>query len=785
MLGTLLLAQNPSFFEDSNQDGYYDSGLAFPSGSSSLLQAGPSGDKIPTTDQFVYSGDNALALSWTSRAGGDWAALVIAPGFPFQNIANQDYLSFWLYSEDSLAPSEMPLLYFEGAPNNVKSSRLPLSLFLEGLSAQNWTQVLVPLDTFFNDPNQTNINFSQTKAVIFGQDASDGVMHTIYVDEVKTFTAAAVNEAVNPPTDFIATGYDSHVELAWRLNTDAATVGYHIYRSDNQGGSFRFYRYMSNVDSLFIDFVGHGDTTSYQYRIAAINGGGKESAFSPVESAQTSAFSEEEMLDMVQRYTFRYFYDFAHPVSGLSRERSTSDDLVTIGGSGFGVMALLVGIERDFITRAEGKERIQKMVDFLKTADRFHGAWPHWMSGTTGEVIPFSPLDDGGDLVETAFMVQGLLTARAYFDQPDDSTLRSDITALWHGVEWNWYRRQVQKVLYWHWSPNFGWQINLPIRGFNETHIVYLLAIASPTHPVPAGLYDDGWAGGNYLNPKTFYSFPIIAGTDYGGPLFFAHYSYMGFDPRNKRDAYANYFVRNYNHTYINRSWSIQNPLNHIGYSNLLWGLTASDNPNGYLAHEPGLGGRDNGTITPTASIGSIPYAPEIVIPTIYHMYREYGKDLWGTMGFKDAMNLNENWFASSYLAIDQGPIIGMIENYRSQLLWDQFMSNPEIQTMMQAVGFVADSAQVKIEPELFAKREIKVFPNPAKESIQLQSTESGQLAWEILDANGRLLQNGKLNMLQGEAKKLDIPTTIGDGIYTLHLQLNNISVYQKLLVQP
>ncbi len=765
------------FFSDSNQDDYYDSGLAFPSAPSSLRQRGPSGDKIPTSTDFAYSGSNALELTWTSQVGGDWSALVIAPGFPFQDIANDDFLGFWAYSEEGLSGNELPLLYFEGAPANTKSTRFPLSAFVDSLPANSWVQVLVPLDTFINDPNQSVIDFSQTKAVIFGQNQADGESHTLYIDEVRSLTAAAVNDPVNPPTGFIATSYDSHIELAWDFAQPANRIGYHIYRSDDGGQSFRLQRFIESTDSLYIDFVGFGDTTSYQYRMAGVNGGSNESNFSPVQTAQTREFNEEEILEMVQRYTFRYFYDFAHPVSGLSRERNTSGNLVTIGGSGFGVMSLLVGIERGYISRAQGKQRLEKIVNFLSTADRFHGVWPHWMNGTTGEVIPFSTLDDGGDLVETSFMIQGLLTARQYFDQPEDSTLRQEITALWHGVEWNWYRRQVQKVLTWHWSPNNGWQINLSVRGFNETHIVYLLAIASPTNGIPPNLYDEGWAGGNYVNNRTFYGYPIIVGKDYGGPLFFAHYSYLGFDPRNKRDAYANYFLRNYNHTYINRFWCIQNPDGHQGYSDLVWGLTASDNPYGYLAHEPGPSNRDNGTISPTAALGSIPYAPEIVIPTLYHLYREYGDRIWGKMGFRDAFNLNEDWFAQSYLAIDQGPIILMIENYRTGLLWNNFMANPEIKTMMDAIGFVTDSAQVSVGRAL--SQEIQVFPNPAHDKIFLRPSTGGDIEIMLMDMNGRTIIQQRLR----SPYEISIPSGLSKGMYNLRMKQNSKTIHKKLII--
>lgn len=398
----------------------------------------------------------------------------------------------------------------------------------------------------------------------------------------------------------------------------------------------------------------------------------------------------EELLTMVQRQTFRYFWDFAHPVSGLARERISSGDLVTIGGSGFGVMAILVAIERGFISRQQGVDRLEKIVHFLQQADRFHGVWPHWLHGSTGEVIPFSPQDDGGDLVETSFMIQGLLTARQYLNPANqqEAAIISTINQLWEEVEWDWYTKGGEDVLYWHWSPNFGWAMNHRITGYNEALITYILAAASPTHAIDPEVYHQGWAGnGAIANNQEYYGIRLPLGYDYGGPLFFAHYSFLGLDPRNLEDRYANYFTQNKNHSLINRAYVIDNPKNYIGYSEDSWGLTASDNPDGYAAHSPT---NDLGVITPTAAISSIPYTPEYSLAAIEHFYYLLGDRLWGEYGFYDAFDLTRGWTANSYLAIDQGPIIIMIENYRSALLWELFMSGPEIQKALPELGFTS-----------------------------------------------------------------------------------------------
>lgn len=398
--------------------------------------------------------------------------------------------------------------------------------------------------------------------------------------------------------------------------------------------------------------------------------------------------TDEVLLEKVQHQTFNYFFDFGHPVSGMARERNTSGDIVTTGGSGFGLMALVVGMDRGFITREEGLAQIEKIIGFLERCDRFHGAWPHCLNGVTGKVIPFSTKDNGADLVETAFMIQGLIATRQYLIQmkPAETKLADRIHTLWLDVEWDWFTRGGEEVLYWHWSPEFEWEMNMEIRGHNETLITYVLAASSPTHPVDSSIYHAGYArNGDILNGGSFYGLELPLGEDYGGPLFYSHYSFLGLDPRNLEDKYASYWEQNVNHSLINRAYCMDNPRGYPGYGKNCWGLSASDNHMAYSAHSPS---NDLGVITPSAAISSIPYTPEQSLQAIRHLYYEHGDSLWGIYGFFDAFSLSENWWADSYLAMDQGPMVIMIENYRTGLLWDLFMSAPEIQLGLTKLGF-------------------------------------------------------------------------------------------------
>ena len=406
------------------------------------------------------------------------------------------------------------------------------------------------------------------------------------------------------------------------------------------------------------------------------------------ETPDSPMLTDDELLTRVQKQTFRYFWDLAEPSSGMARERNTSGNVVTSGGSGFGIMAIIVGIERGFITRQEGIQRINKIVTFLENADRFHGAWSHWINGSNGTAIPFSTKDDGGDLVETSFLVQGLITCRQYLQAADTSgnNLINRINTLWEDVEWDWYRKNNEEVLYWHWSPNYNWDMNFPMYGYFEEQITYFLAAASPTHSIPKSVYTNGYGrNGAIKTGGTHYGYTLPLGTP--SPLFWVHYSYTGMNPHFS-DEFANYWQQNVNATLINHAYCIANPKKYIGYSDACWGLTSSDNSTGYDAHSPA---NDKGVITPTAALSSFPYTPEESMKALKFFYYTVGDRLWGEYGFYDAFNLTEGWTADSYLAIDQGPIIIMIENYRSGLLWNLFESAPEVQAARTKLGFTSN----------------------------------------------------------------------------------------------
>lgn len=418
------------------------------------------------------------------------------------------------------------------------------------------------------------------------------------------------------------------------------------------------------------------------------------------KAVSPDSLSEDSLLTLVEYQTFRYFWDGAEPVSGMAPERIHVDgvyaehdsDVVAVGGSGFGIMAILAGIERGFITREQGYERLRHITAYLKKADRFHGAWPHWLYGGTGKVKPFGQKDDGGDIVETAYLTQGLLCARQYFlnGSPGEKALSASIDSLWRSIEWDWYRNGGKNVLYWHWSPDYAWQMNFPIQGYNECLITYILAASSPTHGVPASVYHEGWArNGDIRDTVTTYGYTLTlrhnGAEKYGGPLFWEHYSYLGLDPHGLKDDYADYWEHNRNHVLINREYCIKNPKGYKGYGRDCWGLTSSYSMKGYAGHSPS---NDLGVISPTAALSSFPYTPEYSMDVLKNLYYNYRDKLWGPYGFYDAFSVSNDWYIQRYLAIDQGPIVVMIENYRSGLLWKLFMSCPEIRKGLKSLDF-------------------------------------------------------------------------------------------------
>lgn len=671
-------------------------------------------DKVPVTADRFVSPPNALELTWRSAPGGDWQATIevtrrYARPFKFEGAA----LTFWCFSDSEITAANSPRLYLE----DVNENGTPAVTLVNGnqrIPAGRWVRITLPFSAIFDRPTKSTdasrFEVREILSITFLQGLDDDERHTLYLDDFQIRDVETGDKTSPPaPTSLAVRAYERHFDVSWTPSEADDLLAYRVYRSWD-GTTFEPIGTQQGSRTRFVDFTGEPPREAV-YRVTALDLAGNESAPSPVsQRARTRAFSDEDLMTMVQEASFRYYWEAAHPKAGLAPEVLPGDaNLLALGGSGFGVMVLLVGAERGFAPREEIAKRVLEIARFLERADRFHGVWPHFLDGDTGKAVPyFGRYDNGGDLVETAFMIQGLLAARQYFDRDDaiEREIRDTVTRLWRDVEWRWYRKQRDgDVLYWHWSPDHGFHINHPLIGWNETMIVYLLAIASPTHSVPAELYHTGFAGtserhvryrelwsrttaGNrYVNGNTYFGIELDVGVGNGSDLFFTHFSYMGFDPRGLRDRYANYFENNRAIARINHAYCVENPRGFVGYGEDAWGLSAGINSGGGRP----LPRDDNGTINVMASLASMPYTPKESLAALRHYYRDLGAKIWGIYGFHDGFNETEDWFEEAYMALNQAPIAVMIENHRTGLVWKHFMANPEIGPALGAIGFEPD----------------------------------------------------------------------------------------------
>jgi len=732
-------AQGVRLFRDGTGGTYWDLSYGYASGGSAVEVI--NGSKAPLEYATRWRGTSSLRMRYTAQTGGDWLLGVANTAWTPVDGAQLDSLVFWAYSSAALAASDLPYVFIEDQ-NNTRTPRYPMAPYNPaGLPAGVWTRLVMPLAPIKAGPGSANLSvmnktfFAQTPA------GTMNVQRTVYVDELRWVRSDLTLPLT--PTGVQASAGERHVDLGWDLPVPSDVESYRIEHRVN--GAWTPWVWASAEDGGVALWAG-APAVACTLRAVTEDWSFRESAPTAEFTATTGSLDDAAFLDMIQRSTFRYFWQSAHPVSGLIRERSSSGDICATGGTGFGIMAIPVGIERGFITRSQGTARVLQVLTFLaNTAERHWGAFPHWIHGVSGQHVGFlGPSDDTVDLVETSYLAQGLLTVRQYFDGAgvDETQIRALATQLWEAIEWEAFIPTGQTVLRWHRSPTTGLSAD-NIAGWNECMITYLLAVASPTHPVATSLYHAGWArNGAMLLGQSYYGYPLYVGYAYGGPMFFAHYSFVGFDPRSKHDAYANYYTHNRNHALVQVAYGAANPLGRTGYSALAWGLTASDDPYGYSAHEAYT--NDNGTLTPTAALSSMPYVPQQSLATARYFYDTYGASLWGYEGFRDAFHPGLGWTASDYIAIDQGPIVLMIENRRSALLWNRFMSNPEIAPMLAALGFVADTnAAVDVPPAAATPPRglrLAAFPNPSAGALSfvLELPTAGRAEVEVFDLAGR-----------------------------------------------
>ena len=679
--------------------------------------------RLPVDIATFRTPPNAIRIQWQSAPGGGWTAQISAVNFRnrYPGLSGSN-LYFSIFARQPISSSDMPQLVVSTSSEGLQVAQFPASFsapidlgkYTGDVPAGRWIEVRIPLSEV-KTASIYPFHPEYLQSLAFHQGVADNIRHTLIVDEIRVADDSIPQSALSAPADLRATGYDRHVELEWDANEPASLARFVIYRSLDSGDFTPIGIQLPGIHR-YEDFLGKTGVHA-RYKVSLADWTYHESPPSSKAEASTRPLSDDELLTMMQRSCFLYYWEGADPHSGMTRESIPGDDrIVATGASGFGIMALMVGVDRHFITREEGVGRVTKIVSFLERAQRYHGAWSHYMNGETGQSMAvFGMFDNGGDLLETSFLVQGLLAARQYFHgaAPSEQSLYSRITQLWNTVEWDWYRETPQSdFLYWHWSPEWAFVIHHPLIGFNETMITYVLAIASPTHPVPASMYYSGWAsqsemaqqyrqgwsgttdGNHYANGNTYYGIKLDVGVGRGGPLFFTHYSFMGFDPHRFHDKFTNsYFDDNRNIALINRAYCIANPKHYTGYGADAWGLTASDGPQGYAAQAPDEAD-DIGNITPTGALASFPYTPEASMTALKHYYRDLGDTMWGVYGLRDAINPTANWVSAIYMGLNQAPIVVMIENYRTGLVWKNFMSNAEMTTMLNKLSAAAGGEQ-------------------------------------------------------------------------------------------
>ncbi len=654
---------------------------------------------LPITDAACFTPGNALELTYVSAPGGNWyGEIQYCPVRGNDFFRRPTHLSLHVQWKEALSPDALPAIALRYA-DSTYTRYLAMKTYLPAPRPGVWHTLSIPLSDF-GLPALDDTNLKKLAAVALRPGAPDGEEHTLYLDDIEllpaTLPAATALQAPGQPA---AKAYERHIDIWWTPRHTGEIKYYRIYRSFD-GTNYRPVAIRRPWMNRYADFLGETGRTAY-YKITAVDYALNESETSAAVSATTYPMTDDQLLDMVQEAHFRYYWEGAEPRSGLARENIPGrQDMIATCASGFGLMALLAGIERGFITREEGVARLLQITSFLRQADTYHGAVSHFIDGTTGRTVAFfGRKDNGGDLVATSFLFQGLLAARQYFDGTDsaEKQIRQRIDTLWKNVEWNWYKQFADSpYLYWHWSADQGWIINHRLIGWNEAMITYLLAILSPTHPVAPELYYSGWAsqendaqtyrsgwsqvtdGCRYTNGNTYFGERLKVGVSNGGPLFFIHYSYLGLDPHQWTDGYVNYFENNQTMAKINHRYCIENPGGYVGYGEDCWGLTASDFAWHYQAQEP-MPHRDNGTIAPTGALASFPYTPEASMKALKNYYRHYGSFLWGEYGFRDACNLTVNWVSPLFMGLNQAPVTVMIENYRTGLLWRLFMSHPDV----------------------------------------------------------------------------------------------------------
>jgi hypothetical protein len=516
-------------------------------------------------------------------------------------------------------------------------------------------------------------------------------MKQIFVGHI-LLLAAAVHTAVaiDAPTGLVHRAGDQSIVLHWDRNRDPNLSGYRVYRSLSSEGPFTARNPSLLTSPGFCDLnVSNGQTNFYQ--ITALTTTAQESLPSATLTAVPHPFaSDDEFLEYVQQTSFDYFWYGANPANGLVPDRSATTSPCSIAAVGFGLTAIGIGIDHGWISRTQGVARVLTTLNtFLQGPQGpnasgmigYHGWFYHFLDMNTA-LRANSELSS----IDTTLLLAGILYAKQYFDSTntDETNIRTMADTIFNRVDWNWMARGTNAVSM-GWFPPGSFLTDNWI-GYNEGMILYCLGLGAASNPLPASAWNRWTSGYTWATNygQAFVPFP---------PLFGHQYSHCWIDFRHITDSYMNshnstYFENSRRAAIAQRAYCMANPLQQVGYSSNVWGLTACDGPTGYAAHGAPPAQNDDGTIAPTAPGGAMAFTPEYSLPTLRYFYSHYRPRIWTAYGFRDAFNLGAQWWASDTLGIDQGPIVIMIENYRTERVWRLFMQNEEVQRGLQRAGF-------------------------------------------------------------------------------------------------
>gem|GEM_PF-66203 len=674
--------------DDITGSGFYDASWGFTSGGSTLTMAG-SGDKLKIDTDHFYAGNNSGLLQWKSVSGGNWHIFVSSPAWQTRNAGTYDTLVFYLNSRTAISSANLPYIALE-SDNNVSTPKRTIGTYIPaGLDADSttWQRIPIPITSF---APYGSFNLSQFKDVNFSQNTADNTSYTLWFDDVRLVQKI---DTVYPaqPHGLVSRSGDSSVVLHWDSNSETELAGYNIYRSTSLNGSYSKQN-TSIVDLLSYADVNVGNGTPYYYCLKAINVFGFESPASDTISVTPHTFaSDDEFLDYVQQTATDFFWYEASPTTGLIRDRNQTGVASSIASVGFGLTAICNAVDHGWLSRSEARDRT--LVTLKTFWEKPQGSASSGTSGYKGFFYHFLDMNTGlrawsSELssIDTGLLLAGILDAKQYYTGSDtvEKQIRTLADSIFNRVDWNWMRNSGSSLTM-GWFPESGF-IGARWIGYNEAMILYFMGLGSPTYAFPLN-YWSSWTSGYSWQTHYGYSFVNFP------PLFGHQYSHCWVDFRNIQDSYMRtkgitYAENTRRATLAQRAYCIANPGSFAGYGSNIWGLTACDGPSGYAARGGPPAQNDDGTIAPTAAGGSLPFAPEVCIPALREMYSKYRAKIWTGYGFRDAFNIGSDWWGPDVIGIDEGPIAIMIENYRTQKVWNRFMQNPVIQTGLVRAGF-------------------------------------------------------------------------------------------------